>query len=301
MGRAKHIVARTGASRGADGSGVAGTVTSGGRTLTSGATRRRWATPARLTALAFLGFGLVQLFVNVTSLIDERQALGRPIEPWQPWIWEATSLTSWLLLLPLILWLAERLRARLALSWQVVVHLLGTLPVSLVHSGAMVALRHAAYALVDARYQLAGAWSDVLLYEYRKDAVTYTAIVALFLLLSRIAAPSATVPAPAADASIEVRDGSRAFFLKPDEIAWVSAAGNYIELHGDGTTWLARRTLSDIAAELEPLGFVQIHRSRLVRRALIAKVETRQSGDFDVTLRSGHAVGGSRRYRANIG
>ncbi|MBA4040737.1 MAG: hypothetical protein C0456_18665, partial [Hyphomonas sp.] len=49
-----------------------------------------------------------------------------------------------------------------------------------------------------------------------------------------------------------------------------------------------------------PHGFVRVHRSYLVRRAAIATTETRQSGDFDITLRSGAVISGSRRFRQNL-
>jgi DNA-binding LytR/AlgR family response regulator len=58
--------------------------------------------------------------------------------------------------------------------------------------------------------------------------------------------------------------------------------------------------MADIEAELAPCGFVRVHRSRLVRRAAIASTETRQSGDFDIILRSGAVLSGSRRFRRNL-
>ena len=101
------------------------------------------------------------------------------------------------------------------------------------------------------------------------------------------------------DRLIEVRDGSRLVMLRPDEIDWVSAAGNYVELHGSFGSELARRTMADIEATLAPHGFVRVHRSRLVRRAAIAAIETRQSGDFDMMMRSGsnHARSAIRLVR----
>lgn len=102
------------------------------------------------------------------------------------------------------------------------------------------------------------------------------------------------------DDLIEVRDGSRVVMLRPDEIDWIGAAGNYVELHGAFGSELARRTLADFAKELEANGFVRVHRSRLVRRAAIDTITTRQSGDFDIQLRSGATIGGSRRYRQNL-
>jgi DNA-binding LytR/AlgR family response regulator len=53
-------------------------------------------------------------------------------------------------------------------------------------------------------------------------------------------------------------------------------------------------------AELAHHGFVRVHRSRIVRRTAIASTETKQSGDFEITLRSGAVIDGSRRFRQNL-
>lgn len=240
--------------------------------------------------------------VNAASLIDQRRALGRPIATWQAWALEGTSFAAWLALLPLVLWLASRLALRA--PWQAAIgHLAGCVAVSIAHSLLMRGLRHAGFALAGQDYTPGASWVDPLLFELRKDVITYVSILAVFLLARRIVpAPAAAPPIPAdAAALIEVRDGSRVVLLRPDEIDWVSAAGNYVELHGNFGTELARRTMADMETELGPHGFVRVHRSRLVRRAAIASTETRQSGDFDICLRSGTQIMGSRRYRQNLG
>lgn len=275
-------------------------LTSGGESGASGGQSPLWRRPTVLTAVVFVGFGLVYLVVNATSLIDERRTLGQPIDGWQPWIWELTSFLAWLLLLPAILWIASGAQAFGSPARAFAAHLLATVPVSLGHTGAMFAMRKLAYATAGERYLLSGPFLDVLVYEYRKDVITYASIVLTFLVLRRLATapPPTSVNQP--ESLIEVRDGSRALWLKPEEIDWVAAAGNYVELNGAFGTKLARRTLAEMQAELEPHGFLRVHRSRLVRKASVAKVETRQSGDFEMTLRSGLTVGGSRRYRGNL-
>lgn len=287
---------------GAAGAGELASVTSGGQSGVSGAWPFGWRHPAWLTAATLIGFGFVQMIVNATSLIDERQALGRPVAAWQPWVWEATSLAAWLVLLPVILWVTERIGHRVAaLAGRVALHLIATLTMSLAHSAIMWGLRFLSYQPLGAQYRVPGPLGEVLLYEYRKDAITYAMIVLAYLLFKRlVAAPEAPPAVEAKDVRIEVRDGSRAFWLSAVEIEWVAAAGNYVELHGAFGTHLARRTLAKMVAELGEHGFVQVHRSRLVQRTMVAKTETRQSGDFDITLRSGTVVGGSRRYRSNL-
>jgi hypothetical protein len=258
--------------------------------------------PRLVTMLAFAGFGMLYMVVNAASLIDQRRALGQPIAAWQAWVLEGTSFAAWLALLPIVLILAARLAAR-PLRLAVVCHVAGCLAVSFGHTALMAGLRIAAFGLAGFDYAPPESWADRLLFEARKDVITYVSILAVYLLARRLVAGGETSPhaAPDAAALIAVRDGSRLVMLRPEEIDWVAAAGNYVELHGSFGTELARRTMAQIEAELAPHGFVRVHRSRLVRRAAIATTETRQSGDFDIALRSGVVISGSRRFRRNLG
>jgi hypothetical protein len=258
--------------------------------------------PRAITVLAFAGFGLLYMVVNAASLIDQRRALGQPIAQWQAWVLEGTSFAAWLALLPVILLIATRLASR-PLPLAALGHAVVCLAVSLAHTALMAGLRIAAYALAGEDYAPTETWSDRLLFEARKDVITYVSILAVFLLARQLVArPMAAPPPPIGDAAlIEVRDGSRVVMLRPAEIDWISSAGNYVELHGSFGSQLARRTMADLEAELTPHGFARVHRSYLVRRTAIATTETRQSGDFDITLRSGAVVSGSRRFRQNLG
>jgi len=240
------------------------------------------------------------MVVNAASLIDQRRALGQPIAQWQAWVLEGTSFVAWLALLPVMLTIATRLSSR-PLPLAILGHAAGCIAVSLAHTALLGGLRIAAFALGGEDYAPAEPWSDRLLFEARKDIITYVSILGVFLLAQRLVAPSLFTP-PRSDETtlIEVRDGSRVVMLRPEEIDWVSAAGNYVELHGTFGSELARRTMADIESELAPYGFVRVHRSRLVRRTAIATLETRQSGDFYITLRSGAVISGSRRFRQNL-
>lgn len=240
------------------------------------------------------------MVVNAASLIDERRALGQPIAPWQAWVLEGTSFVAWLALLPAVLIIATRLSSR-PLPLMALGHAAGCIAVSLTHTALIAGLRIASFALAGEDYAPAEPWSDRLLFEARKDVITYVSILAVFLFARRLVASDRSGPLRSDEtALIEVRDGKRIVMLRPGEIDWVSAAGNYVELHGRFGSELARRTMADIEAELAPHGFVRVHRSRLVRRTAIAATETRQSGDFEITLRSGTVISGSRRFRQNL-
>ncbi|WP_457817956.1 LytTR family DNA-binding domain-containing protein, partial [Staphylococcus aureus] len=60
---------------------------------------------------------------------------------------------------------------------------------------------------------------------------------------------------------------------------------------------LIRRTLAAAESELSRFGLARIHRTRLANLGRITGVQSKPSGDFDLTFDSGHAVAGSRRYR----
>ena len=268
-------------------------MTNGGGTGTSGGTVLR-------TWLVWLAVGSVFTVVNAASVIDDHARFGRPVEPWRPWVWEITSLAGWLLLVPLVALAAARLRPpRWRLPAALAAHAALSAVLSALHVGTMVALRKLIYALNGLSYAMPGSTLDILIYEYRKDAATYAAIVLIFLLIERMGRAPAT-PGPEAEPRLEVRDGARTVWLAPGDVEWAQAAGNYVELHGAFGTLLHRETLAALEERLGEHGFRRIHRSRLVRAAAVRAVETKASGDFEVALASGARVAGSRRFRSRL-
>lgn len=274
-------------------------VTSGGQPGTSGG-RRVWLIGCAILAL----FVVLHTIVNSTSLLDEIARDGGTTPSWVPWTLEISSAIAWTIAIPLIAIATLRLRPP-RLSWPatIAVHLLLTVAISLLHVAIMVALREQAYAMMGSEYRFGPDLGAELTYEWRKDAIDYVTIALTFAVIDWLARRSDVVPvAPAAEAArIEVRDGSRTIWLAPADILWAEAAGNYVELHTATGPLLHRATLSGLERELAPHGFARIHRSRLVRRAAVRAIETNASGDFDAMLSDGAKVGGSRRYRAELG
>jgi hypothetical protein len=272
--------------------------TSGGRDGTSGIG------PGRARAISLGIFVLavaIQGVSNATSAVTDRARDG--LAAWEPWCWELTSIAALLLLAPLV-WRAVRLLRPPQLSWPLAIagHAALTIPFSLAHSALMIALRTPLYALMGARYVFFDGSGHGLLYEYRKDVATYVEFALAFALIQWIvarAAQSGRTPPPE-EAALLVPEGAVTHRIPLAEIEQVTAAGNYVELAWRGRTLLHRATLAALEAELGAHGFVRIHRSRLVRRAAIRRIETRQSGDFEVELASGGRAKGSRRYRAGL-
>lgn len=272
--------------------------TSGGRDGTSGIG------PARARAIALGIFGLavaIQGVSNASSAVTDRLRDG--LAAWEPWCWELTSIAALLVLAPLV-WRAVKLFRPPRLGWPAAVaaHAALTVPFSLAHSGLMIALRTPIYAFMGARYVFNDSSGHGLLYEYRKDVATYVEFALAFALIQWIVARAAQAgrARPPEEAALLVPDGAVTHRIPLHEIDQVAAAGNYVELAWRGRVLLHRATLAALEAELGAHGFVRIHRSRLVRRAAIRRIETRQSGDFELELANGARVKGSRRYRAGL-
>ncbi len=272
-------------------------MTNGGESVTNGGERRAF-------LVAWLAFAVVAglyAAVNAASVIADRASLGRAVPAWEPWSWEMTSFAAWLAVAPFVFAAAARFRPpRLGWLAAAAVHLLLSVLASLAHVGLMVGLRMTIYAAAGSAYRQPGSAMDILVYEYRKDLITYAILVGAFLLVRRLLAPAPGSLIGEEGFRIEVRDGSRTAWLAPEDVEWAQAAGNYVELHGRFGSLLHRETLAALEEALAPRGFRRIHRSRIVRSSAVRSIETRPSGDFEVTLESGERLAGSRRFRGRL-
>ncbi|MGE0596676.1 MAG: LytTR family DNA-binding domain-containing protein [Hyphomonadaceae bacterium] len=241
--------------------------------------------------------GVVVAFVTATSDIMELQRAGSDIHWAAPVLWEATSAVTIILLAPLVGMAVRRWPPRAdSLVRFGLIHLALTVPFAIAHVLAIWITREAAYWAVGARY---GFFDDgvalTFLYEWRKDILTYGAVAAVFgWFQHRAERPPLE---RAGESRIEIRDGGAAVFLAPSDILFVEAAGNYIEFHTATRQHLVRGTLAAWEGRLSQHGFVRAHRSRLVNRTRIAAIKPTPSGDVEITLDSGRALVGSRRYR----
>jgi hypothetical protein len=243
-------------------------------------------------AVALMLFALVNTF----SVLDEIKGTGRRLAFWEPFVWETSSIVVILAMTPVFLALVRRVWP-LDPPWPraVAVHVAGLLVFALVHITAMGVLRWAVYAAVGGYYAPFSPLGDFL-YEFRKDALGYAGFIFLYVLWRRQRTRPTTEPS-AEPGAIEVRDGALRHFVPLGEVAWIEAAGNYVELHRGQTPILHRAPLSEMERQLQGAGFLRIHRSRLVRRDAIAQVVSKPSGDYVVRLADGRELAGSRRYR----
>ena len=89
-------------------------------------------------------------------------------------------------------------------------------------------------------------------------------------------------------------------FVRLNDIEWIEAAHNYVELHMGKETHLLRQTLNAIEARLAPDKFVRISRSTIVNLERIKELQPLFRGDYAVTLQNGTQLTLSRRYRDKL-
>jgi len=97
-----------------------------------------------------------------------------------------------------------------------------------------------------------------------------------------------------------VRTRDRFVIVPAAEVRWISAAGNYAELHLAEGTHLVRSTMAELEAGLDPASFARIHRGTLVRLECVREVIPATHGDYDVVLVGGEVLRMSRRYRGRL-
>lgn len=94
-----------------------------------------------------------------------------------------------------------------------------------------------------------------------------------------------------------VPEGERLQLIDSGSIDWVEADDNYVHVHAAGRKYLLRRTLQDLLAQLGEQRFMRIHKSAAVNISAIASLTPLFKGDYEVSLRNGHALRLSRRYK----
>ncbi len=233
--------------------------------------------------------------VNVLSYLDEREMRGEPIEWWRPATWKGTS---GLVLLALA-WAAMLMVRRFPPEQGFVprglaAHLAATIPFSLAHIVLMIGLREAIYFAAGDDYEFAGG-SGALVYEYRKDLISYAIYAATYWIVRRLRHRNELQPAPPELFTID--EGQRLIRIAKGEILGARSSGNYVEfLLADERRPLMRTTLAGVEAQLADAGFVRTHRSWLVNPRHVVQAAAEGSGDYGLTLTDGTAVPLSRRY-----
>ncbi|MGE3906275.1 MAG: hypothetical protein AB7F36_10000 [Reyranellaceae bacterium] len=127
---------------------------------------RRWRLP-----LVWIAILAISTAVQTFTVLDDARKVGFEMSLTGALLREISSHFMWLMLLPAIYWLNRRFPIQRLSS--IPVHALATVPVSLAHVLGMVALRWIFAGPLNVPFSYAFT-VEHLLYEYRKDLMTYT-------------------------------------------------------------------------------------------------------------------------------
>ncbi len=116
----------------------------------------------------------------------------------------------------------------------------------------------------------------------------------------QLALRAGTLPVQAdeatADGRIEIRIGNRIRYVDAEQVDWIEADGDYARLHVGARSHLLREPLHRLAERLDPRVFMRVHRSALVRVAMIDELQPLANRDALLRLRNGTPVRASRTY-----
>jgi two-component system LytT family response regulator len=97
-----------------------------------------------------------------------------------------------------------------------------------------------------------------------------------------------------------VQTGSRIQIVTAEEVEWIGSAGDYVELHVNGRSFLLRETMASLEQELDPTKFLRIHRSRIVQSKGIVELRSIENREFMVKLSDGSEHRSSRTYADRV-
>lgn len=98
-------------------------------------------------------------------------------------------------------------------------------------------------------------------------------------------------------ARISVKVGEHVRVIAAQEIDWIEANGNYVQIHAAGATYLHRETLSQLEDTLDPSRFLRVHRAVIVNVERVREVHPLFNGNAELVLHDGTRIGLSRRFR----
>jgi hypothetical protein len=249
--------------------------------------------------------------INASSVwMEHSRSVSNSLQLWEPITWEFSSAISAFLLCPLLFWWFNRYPLQLSdVRRQLLLHLGGTLVFSLLHVALMVSMRELVYYGQGGNYDFGPVLREFF-YEYRKDAWGYMSLLLAYQLLrfvySRVkgeahlldnAEETSEPQQNIAPEHFLVKKLDKEFLIRSDDIEWLEASGNYVNLHSKGRIYPLRATLSNTLEQLSSKGFSRIHRSLAVKHSAIDSIQYDSSGDGDILLKNGHQLALSRRYK----
>jgi len=99
---------------------------------------------------------------------------------------------------------------------------------------------------------------------------------------------------------VVIKSGSKVVVLPVDEIHYLEAADDYVEVHTARDQYLKQKTMNYFEQHLDPDLFIRVHRSFIVSIPQISKLEPYSKDSFVLLLKNGKEVNVSKSGYKNL-
>jgi len=260
---------------------------------------------------AFTLFFVINALTLATSRIMEAIAIDSsklPFAIWEPFLWEFSSAAMILALTPLV----HKLLQSRYVTWEkpittMVTMAFGSIAFSACHVFGMISIRELFYWLAGSNYKF-GPILFGFLYEYRKDLVTFIALIASIkaykFIVTRLRGEADLVlygeSKPTITDNLLIKKLGKEFIVKVQDIDWMESSGNYVNLYVNERIYPTRDTMASLCVKLEKLGLCRIHRSFGINLDRVSSIKNLENGNATVTLKTGKTLPVSRRYKEEL-
>jgi two-component system LytT family response regulator len=114
------------------------------------------------------------------------------------------------------------------------------------------------------------------------------------------ARPPVSDPGSKGAVRIPLRQDGSIYFVSSNDIDWIDAAGDYVRLHVGKVTHMARKSMGEMLALLDPSQFLRIHRSTIVNIDRVKELQPYFHGEYIVVLHNGTKLKLSRGQRDKL-
>jgi two-component system LytT family response regulator len=99
---------------------------------------------------------------------------------------------------------------------------------------------------------------------------------------------------------LAVRSAGKTVFVEVEDVDWIEAAENYVQLHLGRVGHLLHVTMNALEKSLDPEIFLRIHRSLIVNVRRIKELQPALHGEYVVTLQDGVRLQSGRIYHEKL-
>lgn len=176
-------------------------------------------------------------------------------------------------------------------------HTAGSIIFAFGHHTLMIIQRVALFSSREMTYHWQAGFVSNLIVEYQQDIKIYIGIVAVMSAYQYYWRARSHAKPPRQSANrLVVQTGTGEALLTYDEIDYVEASRNYVEVHVGKRTYLIRDTIANLEKRLADGPFARSHRRYIVNLDKVAEIKT-VDGTQQIYLKNGTVLPLSRGFR----